>query len=116
MPCAAARRRWPEGPRADAKAEGQVASIGGWLPALGAEGSITGTGRAARRVSDQLSRALINLARSGNPQHDGLPAWSQYKLPERATMVFDAETLLIGDPRRAERALFAKVPFLQWGS
>lgn len=83
---------------------------------LAAEGSITGTGRAARRVSDQLSRAFINLARSGNPQHDGLPAWSQHRLPERATMVFDAETGLFDDPRRAERVLFAKVPFLQWGS
>lgn len=83
---------------------------------LGAEGSITGTGRAARRVSDQLSQAFINLARRGDPQHEGLPSWRQHRLPERATMVFDAETRLVDDPRRAERALFAEVPFIQWGT
>ena len=83
---------------------------------LTAEGSITGSGRAAQRVSDQLSWAFINLARSGDPQHAGLPEWRQHLLPERATMVFDKQTQLVDDPRREERELFAKVPFIQWGS
>ncbi|MCK5747087.1 MAG: carboxylesterase family protein, partial [Oricola sp.] len=83
---------------------------------LAAEGSITGTGRAARRVSEQLMGAFIHLARSGDPQHQGLPEWRQHRLPERATMVFDEKTRLADDPRRAERELFAKVPFVQWGA
>ena len=83
---------------------------------IGAEGSITGTGRDARRVSDQLSQAFINLARYGDPNHDGLPTWDQHTLPDRETMVFDAKTRLVNDPRREERELFAKVPFIQWGT
>jgi para-nitrobenzyl esterase len=80
------------------------------------EGSITGTGRAARRVADQLSTAFINLARNGDPNHDGIPDWRQHTLPNRETMIFDRKTELVDDPRREERELFAKVPFIQWGT
>ncbi len=80
------------------------------------EGSTTGTGEAARRVADQLSRAFINLARNGDPNHDGLPKWQQHTLPKRQAMVFDENTRLVNDPRRGERELFAKVPFTQWGT
>lgn len=80
------------------------------------EGSMTGTGRVARRVADQLSRAFINLARNGDPNHEGIPQWDRHTLPDRETMVFDKKTELIDDPRRQERELFAKVPFIQWGT
>ena len=78
--------------------------------------AMSGTGPTAMRVADQLSTAFINLARNGDPNHAGLPHWSQHTLPERETMVFDAETRLVNDPRRRERELFAKVPFIQWGT
>lgn len=80
------------------------------------EGSMTGTGKDARRVADQLSRAFINLARNGDPNHDGLPQWERHTLPDRQTMAFDRETRLVDDPRKEERELFAKVPFIQWGT
>lgn len=80
------------------------------------EGSTTGTSRTARRVADQMSTAFINLARHGDPNHDGLPEWQRYALPERQTMVFDKKTRLVNDPRKEERELFAKVPFIQWGT
>lgn len=82
----------------------------------GAEGSITGTGPMARRVSDELSRAFIALARTGDPNHAGLPGWHRHTLPSRETMVFGETTRLVNDPRKAERELFAKVPFTQWGT
>jgi len=37
-------------------------------------------------------------------------------VPDRETMVFDANTRLVNDPRKRERELFAKVPFIQWGT
>lgn len=83
---------------------------------IDAPGSITGEGDTARRVARQLSRAFINLARHGDPNHEGLPEWEQYRIPARATMVFDKKTELINDPRKEERELFAKVPFIQWGT
>lgn len=79
-------------------------------------GSMTGTDASARRVADQLSRAFIALARHGDPNHSGLPRWERYTLPERQTMRFDKQTRLENDPRKGERELFAKVPFIQWGT
>lgn len=78
--------------------------------------SMSGTGPTARHVADQLSTAFIHLARNGNPNHAGLPDWEQHTMPGRETMVFDATTRLVNDPRRDERELFAAVPFIQWGS
>ena len=82
----------------------------------GVEGSLTGTSEEARRVASQLSQAFIALARTGDPNHSGLPDWDPYTLPDRETMVFGNSTRLIDDPRKGEREIFAKVPFIQWGS
>ncbi|MGB3626428.1 MAG: carboxylesterase/lipase family protein [Henriciella sp.] len=78
--------------------------------------AMSGTGPTAMRVADQLSTAFIQLARTGDPNHAGLPQWGKHMLPNRETMVFDAETRLENDPRQRERELFAKVPFIQWGT
>jgi para-nitrobenzyl esterase len=83
---------------------------------LDCAGAMPGEAEAARRVSDELSGAFIALARSGSPDHAGLARWPQYRLPMRETMIFGAETRGERDPRGVERALFAKVPFIQWGS
>lgn len=83
---------------------------------LNQSGAMSGTGAAALLVADQLSTAFINLARHGDPNHKGIPDWQKNALPLRQTLVFDAETTLQNDPRRRERELFAKVPFIQWGS
>lgn len=83
---------------------------------LDAEGSLTGTGADAQRVSAQMMTAFAALARSGSPGHARLPDWPAYALPERATMVFDTETRAVNDPRQWERELFARVPYIQAGS
>lgn len=80
------------------------------------QGSRTGISRTAVRVADELSQAMINLATHGDPNHDGLASWKPYLLEHRETMVFDEHTKLISDPRGAERRLFSKVPFTQWGT
>ena len=78
--------------------------------------AMSGTGEDAMRVADQISTAFINLARKGDPNHAGIPEWKQHTLPNRETMVLDRETRLVNDPRKQERELFAKVPFIQWGT
>jgi len=40
-------------------------------------------------LSKQISTAWTNFARSGNPNHDGLPHWPTYTAEQRATMYFD---------------------------
>ena len=83
---------------------------------LTAEGSRTGNGADARRVSDTMQGALLAFARAGNPNYAGMSRWEPYQPPRRQTMVFDVEARLVDDPRGAERRLFEKVPFIQQGS
>ena len=77
---------------------------------LGAPGSYTGTGPDAQRLSRQVMAAFASLARTGKP------GWAPYTLPGRATMVFDANSRVVNDPRKWERELFARVPYIQPGS
>lgn len=83
---------------------------------LDAEGSQTGTGEAARRVSGQMMAAFAALARTGKPVARGVPAWPGYTLPNRTTMVFDTTSRAVNDPRKWERELFARVPYIQPGT
>ena len=78
--------------------------------------SLTGTSDAAQKTADQMSDAFIAFARTGNPNRTGAPDWRPYELERRATMVFNAESKLIDDPRGAERKLFAQVPYIQRGT
>jgi para-nitrobenzyl esterase len=83
---------------------------------LDAEGSFTGTGVAARAVSARMMDAFIAFARRGDPNAPGLKRWPTYTLPGRATMIFDTATRTVDDPRRWERELFARVPYIQPGT
>ncbi|MFN3312528.1 MAG: carboxylesterase/lipase family protein [Hyphomonas sp.] len=79
-------------------------------------GAMPGEAAAARRAAEALSGAFIALARTGDPNHTGLAHWPRHTLPARETMIFGADIRVENDPRANERALFAKVPFIQWGS
>ena len=46
----------------------------------------TGEDMEKRRVAEATSRAWAAFARTGNPTHDGIPAWPAYTLHSRATM------------------------------
>lgn len=83
---------------------------------LRAEGSITGEGPEARRVSGLMMDAFVRFARTGDPNGSGLPRWEPYSLARRQTMVWDVEPRLVDDPRGEERKLFEKVPFVQQGT
>jgi para-nitrobenzyl esterase len=49
-------------------------------------------------LSKQISRAWVNFARTGNPNHDGLPHWPAYSASTRATMCFDNACEVRNDP------------------
>lgn len=78
--------------------------------------SLSGNTPQAQKAADQMSDAFIALAKSGNPNHDGIPQWQPYELSKRATMVFDVQSQLVEDPRGEERKLFAAVPYIQRGT
>ena len=50
---------------------------------------MTGGGEEAHVLADKMSSAWINFAKTGNPNHDGLPQWPQYNPENTATMFFD---------------------------
>jgi para-nitrobenzyl esterase len=65
--------------------------------------SMTGTGKDRYALSDKMSAAWVAFARSGNPNHTGLPHWPAFNAKERATMFFDNDCRVVNDPRREER-------------
>jgi para-nitrobenzyl esterase len=81
---------------------------------LDAPGSHSGTDPRAREISAQMIAAFAGLARHGRP---GLDFWTPYTLPERATLVIGEQaTAMADDPRRWERELWARAPYIQPGS
>lgn len=57
-----------------------------------------GTGPEPARMSAQMHPAWVAFAKSGNPQHAGIPTWPEYDSDRRATMVFDLESRVVRDP------------------
>lgn len=64
----------------------------------------------AEAMSAQMMDTLIRFARTGDP------GWPPYRLAERQTMIFDTMSRVVSDPRREERELFARVPYIQPGT
>ncbi|MFL6734412.1 MAG: carboxylesterase/lipase family protein [Sphingomicrobium sp.] len=83
---------------------------------LNAPGSITGTGQGARSASAAMMNAFLAFARTGDPNPAGGTAWPMYRLSDRGTMIFDTRSRVARDPRKAERELFARVPYVQPGT
>lgn len=75
----------------------------------------TGNDAGAQRLAGQMADAFIRLARNGDPNGAGLPAWPQYDLARRRTMIFDRQVRVEDDPRREERLLFAVAPYIKPG-
>ena len=47
-----------------------------------------------------------SFARTGNPNHPGLPHWSAYDSTRRATMILNNECKMVDDPHGTEQRLF----------
>lgn len=50
---------------------------------------MTGGGKEAYEMADKVSEAWISFARTGNPNHKGLPVWPEYTPKNGAAMLFD---------------------------
>jgi para-nitrobenzyl esterase len=68
----------------------------------------TGGGEDARRLASQMSRALVAFARTGNPNHDGIPQWQPFTEANRARLIFDTATQATVDPDRQARDVLAQ--------
>ena len=54
-------------------------------------------------VADAMSEAWLAFARTGDPNHPGIPTWPQYDVEHRPTMIFDHTSRVEQDPLGAER-------------
>ncbi len=52
----------------------------------------------ALALSKQMSTAWVSFARTGNPNHSGLPHWPSYSADARAAMFFNAPCAVRNDP------------------
>ncbi len=64
----------------------------------------TGGGQAARTLAAQTADAWIAFARTGNPNHKGLPAWPKVSPGPAPVMLFDVPCRVAVDPDGRERA------------
>jgi para-nitrobenzyl esterase len=60
--------------------------------------TMTGGGAEALDLSGRVADAWLNLARKGDPNHAGLPAWPKYTADKVPTMIFDNKCVAENDP------------------
>ncbi len=61
-------------------------------------------------LSRQISTAWASFARTGNPNHDGLPHWPKYTSERLATIQFDRSCEVCNDPEGQGLRLIAESP------
>ncbi|WP_374346500.1 carboxylesterase/lipase family protein [Phenylobacterium sp.] len=60
----------------------------------------------AAELGRLLSEAWVTFARTGDPNHAGLPQWPRFDPKERATIIFDTPIRVARDPHAAERGFW----------
>jgi para-nitrobenzyl esterase len=68
----------------------------------------TGGGAEARALAAKVSDAWINFARTGDPNHGGLPRWPAYNAQQGPVMIFDKTCEVKNDPDRELRKVVAE--------
>lgn len=68
-----------------------------------AAAAMVGTGQNRYALLEKMMDAWIAFARTGNPNHGGLPEWKPYDSGARATMVFDNACRAMNDRGREDR-------------
>jgi para-nitrobenzyl esterase len=74
--------------------------------------SMTGKGPERLVLADRMAKAWVAFARTGNPNHAGLPKWGAFDTTTRTTMVFDKECKVVNDPHAAEQKLLRSLQAL----
>lgn len=57
-------------------------------------------------LSLNMMDSWVSFAKTGNPNHDGIPKWPSYDIEKRSTIVFDKNIKIWDDPLGKERELW----------
>lgn len=79
-----------------------------WLDNIDLAAQATGGVADARALAAKMSAALVAFARTGNPNHAGIPRWPAYTASAPANMIFDTRVEVRNDPDVRARALIAE--------
>lgn len=72
--------------------------------------AITGGRPDKYELLESINGAWIAFARTGNPNHSGIPKWEPYSAQNRATMILDVPCRLALDPFREELDAWEGIP------
>ena len=70
--------------------------------------NMTGGGPDARALAAKVSEAWIHFARTGNPNHPGIPHWAEFAPDTIPTIIFDNKTEVVNNPDGGEQASIAE--------
>jgi para-nitrobenzyl esterase len=69
-----------------------------------------GEGPEPKRMADQIGGAWIAFARTGKPDHAGIPHWPAFNVTERPVMQFNTTSKVVNDPLPEVRKVLESLP------
>jgi para-nitrobenzyl esterase len=69
-----------------------------------------GSGPGPAHMASQIGGAWVAFARTGKPDHPGIPHWPPLDTTQRPVMVFDTTSKVVDDPLQQVRAVLDSVP------
>ena len=69
-----------------------------------------GPGPEPKRMADQIAGAWVAFARTGKPDHPGIPHWPAFNATERPVMAFNLASHVVNDPLSDVRQILASMP------
>jgi para-nitrobenzyl esterase len=72
--------------------------------------TFVGPGPGPKHMADQIGGAWVAFARTGKPDHPGIPHWPPFNVQERPVMVFDTTSRVVDDPLPGVRKVLETLP------
>ncbi len=68
----------------------------------------TGASEEAAQLANKIAKSWISFAKTGNPNHPGLPAWPSFNEQKGAMMIFNKTSRVAIDPDREARQILER--------
>jgi para-nitrobenzyl esterase len=75
--------------------------------------TFVGPGPQPKHMADQIGGAWVAFARTGKPDHPGIPHWPEFNASTRPVMVFNSTSKVVNDPLPEVRMALEAAPSAQ---